>query len=166
MSFLGFGKKNEKSGGASAPILNTGNLRFSSIRVLEANLDGSHEAFQRYYFALYHCSSDDSEAGINILREQLRQKHPELVIQVGDRFVLTGIAAYTALNAYYSALIKDGQFGDEYKKYLSDRLQEINTRSLRSESLPVPIRLTEAQLIHDPQLELLTCVALRNGQVY
>lgn len=141
-----------------------GNLRFMSTSAMERCLDGSEEQFAAYYFSMYHCSPDET-AGINEYREQLRQKFPAKVIQVGKRFVLTGEAAYLALAAYYQALIDCETLKDDFRAYASERLEAITKVHRNSESLHAPIDLTEGQLSQDFRLEFLTCIAISNGQV-
>ncbi|MDR3414814.1 MAG: hypothetical protein P4L83_01390 [Nevskia sp.] len=139
-------------------------LRFASTKALETSLDGSEEAYSRYHFALYQCAPDE-RGGINELRESLRVKYPDRVIQVGRRFVLDGEAAFVALSSYYQALTAAETLSSEYHGYISARLADIKNIHSSSQSLPVPINLTEGQLASDPQLEFLTCVALMRGQV-
>src|SRR5512146_1996 len=99
-------------------------LRFMSTAALERALDGNEERFAAYFFAMYHCSPDES-AGINERREQLRQTFPNKVIPVGQRFVLAGEAAYLALAAYYQALIGCETLTDDFRSYVSERLDAI-----------------------------------------
>jgi hypothetical protein len=139
-------------------------LCFVSTAALERGLDGGEERFAAYYFALYHCSPDEA-AGINERREELRQLFPEKVITVGKHYVLVGEPAYQALAAYYAALVECGTLSDQFRSYAKQRLEEMADTYRRSQSLPVPVDLTEGQLAQDHRLEFLTCVALRNSQV-
>jgi hypothetical protein len=139
-------------------------LSFASTKALEASLNGNEESYNRYYFALYQCSPDE-HAGINSLREELKRKYPDRVIPVGRHFVLDGEAAFIALSSYYEALTSAETLSEDYRKYIADRLGEVKRIHISSQSLPVPINLTEGQLASDPQLEFLTCVALMRGQV-
>ncbi|NYH20093.1 hypothetical protein [Paraburkholderia bryophila] len=141
-----------------------GDLRFMSTAAMERGLDGSEEYFANYFFAIYHCSPDEP-AGINELREQLRQTHPTKVIQVGQRFVLSGQAAYVALASYYQALSACETLKDDSRVYARECLDRVTDVHHQSQSLPVPIDLTEGQLSQDPRLEFFTCVAISNGQV-
>ena len=142
-------------------------LRFFSTASMERGLDGSEERFAKYFFAIYHCSPDEREPPGSVVerREQLRQQFPAKVISVGRRFVLTGHAAWTALAGYYQALALAETLGDDFRAYAKERLDAITVMHRQSQSLPVPVDLTEGQLAHDPRLELLTCIALDNGQV-
>jgi hypothetical protein len=142
-------------------------LRFFSTASMERGLDGNEERFGKYFFAIYHCSPDEREppGGIVERREQLRRQFPDKVIAIGKRFVLTGDAAWTALAGYYQALVVAETLGDDFRAYAKERLDAITIEHRQSQSLPVPIDLTEGQLANDPRLELLTCIALRNGQV-
>lgn len=142
-------------------------LRFFSTASMERGLDGSEERFIKYFFAIYHCSPDDREplGGIVERREQLRRQFPAKVISIGRRFVLTGDAAWTALAGYYKALVLAETLGDDFRAYAKERLDAITTMHRQSQSLPVPVDLTEGQLANDSRLELLTCIALHNRQV-
>jgi hypothetical protein len=139
-------------------------LRFMSTATLESGLDGSEERFAIYFFAIYHCSPDEP-AGINERREELRRAFPGKVIPFGKRFVLAGEAAYLALAAYYKALAVCETLTDDFRSYASQRLDEITGAHRDSQSLPIPIDLTEGQLSQDRRLEFLTSVAISNGQV-
>ncbi len=141
-----------------------GELRFLSTAALERGLDGGEDRFARYFFAIYHCSPDEP-SGISDLREQLKLKYPSKAAPVGQRFVLLGEAAFTALAAYYQALSEAESLSDEYRAHSKERLAEITELHQNSQSLPVPVDMTEGQLAQDKRLEFLTCLALRNGQV-
>jgi hypothetical protein len=54
---------------------------------------------------------------------------------------------------------------DEMRAYWKERFDETIERNRASQSLPVPIDLTEGQLAHDSRMEFLTCIALLQGQV-
>lgn len=142
-----------------------GDLCFLSTAALERGLDGSEERFVDYFFAIYHCSPNEP-AGINERREQLRRQFPDNVIKVGMRFVLTGEAAYQALGGYYHALMLAETLSDDFRIYAKNRLDEITKVHKNSQSLPIPINFLEGELANDSQLELLTCIAIRNGQVF
>ncbi len=141
-----------------------GDLRFVSTATLERGLDCSKERFAAYFFAIYHCSPDEP-TGINERREQLRQAFPTKVTPDGNHFVLAGEAAYLALAAYYQALIICETLTDDFRSYARERLEEITNVHRNSQSLSIPIDLTEGQLSQDPRLEFLTCIAIYNGQI-
>jgi hypothetical protein len=141
-----------------------GNLRFISTAKLEILLDGSCEKFEQYFFAIYHCSYGE-ESGIKERREQLAEFYPNNVIKVGEYFVLDGEAAYSALSSYYLALIQAETLSEEYRDYIKGRLEEVASAHRVSQSLPVPINLTEGQLANDKQMEMLACIAIGNGQI-
>ena len=144
-----------------------GTLVFHTIAALERGLDGSEERFSAYYFAIYQCGPDEHKPGsINERREQLRKQFPDKVTSVGTRFVLVGQPAWLALAAYYQAVMGCETLSDHFRAYAKERLDDCTKSHRESQSLPVPIDLTEGQLASDPRLEFLTCVALRNGQVY
>lgn len=141
-----------------------GNLRFISTAKLEQELDGSYEKFYEYFFAIYHCSYAEN-SGIKERREELAKFYPTNVIKVGEYFVLDGEAAFSALTSYYLALIQAETLSQEYRDYIQERLEEITTAHKASQSLPIPINLTEGQLANDKRMEMLTCIAIGNGQV-
>jgi hypothetical protein len=140
------------------------NLVFYSTSALERGLDGGEDRFAAYYFAIYHCAPTE-DGGINDLRKKLRREFPDKAVPVGRHFVLFGHPAFVALTAYYHALAQLETFGDDFRAYAAERVQAITDAHKNSQSLPVPVDLGEGQLNHDPRLELLTCIALRNGQV-
>lgn len=141
-----------------------GNLRFISTKAMERRLDGSDERFAEYFFAIYHCSPDES-AEINDYREQLRQQFPERATLVGKYFVLDGEPAFRALSAYYHAMQNATTLSDEFREYMGECLERVTEKHRKSQALLVPINLLEGQLAHDPRLEFLTCVAIENGQI-
>jgi hypothetical protein len=139
-------------------------LAFYSTAALERGLDGGEDRFAAYYFALYHCSPDEP-AGINELRERLAHDFPTKVVTFGQRYVLTGEPAFIALTAYHHGIADAETLSKEFRAYSAERVREITERHRRSQSLPIPIDMTEGQLAQDFQLEYLTCIAIRNGQV-
>ncbi|MBT8534943.1 hypothetical protein G6725_02830 [Polynucleobacter paneuropaeus] len=141
-----------------------GNLRFVSTASLERGLDGSYETFYEYFFAIYHCSYAE-DSSIKERRLELSKTYPKNVVMVGDYFVLTGEAAYQALRAYYYTLTITDTLSEEYREYIAKRLEDLTTAHKASQSLPIPIDLTEGQLANDKQMELLTCIAIGNGQI-
>ena len=141
-----------------------GNLRFVSTASLERGLDGSYETFYEYFFAIYHCSYAE-DSGIKQRRLDLSKTYPKNVVEVGDYFVLTGEAAYQALSAYYYTITLTETLSEEYKGYMAMRLEEVTSAHKASQSLPIPVDLTEGQLANDKHMELLTCIAIGNGQI-
>ncbi len=139
-------------------------LVFSSTVALEQALDGSDEAFHRYFHALYNCSPD-SDNTINQHRQRLHEEYPEKAVPVGQYFVLWGEAAVKSLRSYYSELVANESLSDDFRGYANGRLQAIELRHLTSQGLSVPIDLSEGQLSKDDYLDFYTCVALSNGQV-
>ena len=139
-------------------------FKFTSTKALEQMLNGADENYMRYYFALYQCSPDEL-GGINDLREQLRIQHPDKAIPVGRYFILVGEPAFIALNSYYHALAAAETLSESYRGYVARCIDNIKTKHDRSQGLPVPIDLTEGELAHDDELELLTCTAIMRGQV-
>jgi len=141
-----------------------GNLRFVCTKTLENELDGSENKFEDYFFALYGCSHKVNW-GISELREQLAAKHPNNVIRVGNFFVLDGESAYIALSTYYKALIDASDISEDFCEYFKERLEEITSKHNKSQSLPIPINLTEGELSYDSRVEVFTSIALNYGQV-
>lgn len=141
-----------------------GNLRYISTVNLEQELDGSYDKFNEYFFAIYHCSYAEV-SGIKERREELANFYPNNVIKVGEYFVLDGEAAFSALTSYYLALIQAETLSDEYRDYIAERLEEVTSAHKASQSLRIPINLTEGQLANDRKMEFLTCIAIGNGQI-
>jgi len=139
-------------------------LVFASTSALEQELDGSEETFRRYFFALYHCSPDEKN-DLNARRESARQQYPTKAVEVGRRFVLVGEAAFQIVSAYYQALALHGN-PDAFREYAGRHHDAILRKHRSSQSLPVPIDLTEGQLSADLDLEFYACLALSNGQVF
>lgn len=139
-------------------------LVFASTTALEQALDGSERAFQRYFFALYHCSPDEDN-DLNTRRTSVQQHYPAKTVKVGRRFVLEGEAAFQVVSAYYQALALHGT-PDAFREYAERRHEVILRKHRSSQSLPVPVDLTEGQLCADPDLDFFACLALSNGQVF
>ncbi|GLS93882.1 hypothetical protein [Piscinibacter gummiphilus] len=139
-------------------------LVFASTVALEQALDGSDAAFERYYFALYHCGPEERN-DLNVRRTGVQQQFPDKSVRVGSKFILVGEAAFQVVSAYYQALALHGS-PEDFRDYASRRHDEIVRRHRVSQSLPVPIDLTEGQLCADPALDFYVCLALSNGQVF
>lgn len=139
-------------------------LVFASITALESGLDGSDEAYSRYYFALYHCTPDE-DAGINNLRRTLREQYPNNAVSVGRHFVLWGEPAYQALRSYYYALSIEESVSEEFHAYAKAKQQSVEQRHNSSQALPVPVDLSEGQLSADEMLDFYACLALSNEQI-
>jgi len=155
--------------GAVAPVASSDvkreRLVYASTVSLERALDGSRDAFYKYFFAVYHCSPDE-DAGINTLREQLRAENPPDAVEVGDYFVLWGPSAFQALSWYYTALTKAESLPEKFREHATIRLAEITRKHEASQTLPHPVGLSEGQLSDDPTLNFYTCLALSNEQVF
>lgn len=162
MGIFGWGAKATRVERASPG--SAGNLHFMSTKALEQNLDGSDESFKRYFFAIYHCDPDEL-SGTKGLRDELRAQFPVMSTDIGRYFILAGAAAYRALAAYHEACIDTDTLPDEFREYMRERLSAITDKYNKSQSLPVPIDLTEGQLSNDERLAFLTCIALSNGQI-
>ena len=137
-------------------------LVFASTYALERALDGSDEAFQRYFFALYHCSPEEPN-DLNARRANVQKLYPEKAVKVGAQFVLVGEAAFQVVSAYYQALAVNSS-PEAFREYANRRHEVILGKHRSSQSLPVPVDLTEGQLCADPDLDFYTCLALSNGQ--
>jgi len=162
MSLFNFGRKTPPAAGtlASQPL----HLLFASTAALERALDGTDDTYLRYYFAIYHCSPDES-AGINRYREQLRQSNPASAAPVGRHFVLWGPEAFKALTFYYELLAAAETLPDDFREHAKQRLSEIAHKHQISQRLEVPIDLSEGQLCDDPALTFYACLALDNRQI-
>ena len=157
-------QRDTKSSATLGTSKTSSNLVFYSTAALERGLDGGDDRYSDYIFAIYHCRPDES-AGINDRRSELRRKYPTKVLEMDGHFVLVGEAAYQALAAYYQALAMCETLSEDYRAYANERLQQITSTHRDSQSLPIPIDLTEGQLSQDHRLEFLTCLAISNGQV-
>jgi len=140
-------------------------LRFYSTRSLERRLDGSEERYAIFFYSIYHCMPDEP-SGVNERRNAVRQQFPDKSIQINERqFVLVGVPAFQVISAYYQALIACDTLSDDYRAYKKEHLQMVQQAHQDSQSLPVPIDLTEGQLAHDERVERYACIALRNRQI-
>jgi len=149
-------------GRQKAQLSERSRLQFASTAALERALDGTDEWYERYYFALYHCSPDEP-AGINERRAELRCLFPEKAIAIGRHFVLSGEPAFLALSAHYQALVKAETLPEEYRAHAQRRHDAISEMHRKSQNLSVD--LTEGQLSNDPELDFYACMALLNGQI-
>jgi hypothetical protein len=141
----------------------TPNLLFASIPALERALDGTDEAFERYYFALYHCPPDENNQ-FNAFRDRVSKSHPNDTVSVGTRYVLWGEAAFEVVSHYYSSLAEVAT-PDEFRTYAKRRLNEIVRIYQISRNFPEPIDISEGQLSADKELEFFACLALGNKQI-
>jgi len=139
-------------------------LQFASTAALERALDGTDEWYERYFFALYHCSPDE-QAELNERRKEMRRAYPDKVTEVGRHFVLCGEPAFLVLSAYYQALVKAETLPEDFRNYAQRRHDTIVDIHRKSQRLPVPIDLTEGQLSNDTELYFFACLALSNGQI-
>jgi hypothetical protein len=144
------------------------NLIFYSTADLERDLDGTEQRFADYFFAIYRCSPDKfgPEDGVNEHRNNLRDQFPAKAIAIGNRFILIGQPAWLALAAYYQSLTLQAPPRDDFRAYAKERLDEITKAHRDSQSLAIPIDLSEGQLAGDRRMEFLTRVALSNGQIF
>jgi len=138
-------------------------LHFYSTAVMERGFDGTEDSFARFYWAIYNCSPAEP-AGINDRREQLREKYPDKAVAVGQRFVLFGDAAYQALGGFYRAM-ETGHAQEAQRKYYGLQFERLKDIHEKSQSLPIPIDLSEGQLAHDEKLEFLACLAISKGHI-
>jgi len=73
-------------------------LDYLSPKDLEAIM-GDDEGYRRYFYSLYRFSPDEDN-DFNRRRAETSKKYPELVLDVGGYFVLTGQAACDILSTY------------------------------------------------------------------
>ncbi len=148
-----------------SPDPNFDRLRFYSTAAMERGLDGSEATFERFFYSIYHCMPDEP-SGVSERREALRKQYPDKSIRINDRrFVLIGVPAFQVLAAYYQALIGADTLSEDYRAYQKEHLELLQQKHHDSQTLPVPIDLTEGQLAHDERVERYACIALRNRQI-
>jgi hypothetical protein len=121
----------------------------------------TEEDFKRYYYSLYRCLPNEKN-DFNNRRNQIRIKYPELVILFGNYFVLTGNAACEVLSTYYYSLSLLEDYNDEEKNYYIERYETVKEKHRKSQSLDVPINLTEGQLGTDNNIEFYVKEAVIN----
>ncbi len=119
-------------------------IEYKSPKDQEAELQ-TEEDFHRYFFSLYRCSPTERNE-FNNRRNQVRIKYPKMVIPFGSNFILTGQAAYEIMSAYYYSLSLVEGYTKEEKNYYFGRYESVKLMYEKSQSLPVPINLTEGQL--------------------
>jgi hypothetical protein len=140
-------------------------LRFNSTAALERGLDGSEERFATYLFSIYHCMPDEL-SDTNARREELRRQYPNKSVKINERrFVLVGVPAFQIISAYFQALISCETLSDDYRAYKQEHLALVERKHTDSQSLPIPIDLTEGQLAHDERVERYARIALLNRQI-
>ena len=135
-------------------------LEYMSPKEQEAELR-TEEDFIRYYYSLYRCLPNEKN-DFNNRRNQIRIKYPELVIPFGNYFVLTGNAACEILSTYYYSLSLLEDYNDEEKNYYIERYETVKEKHRKSQSLEVPINLTEGQLGTDNKIEFYVKEAVIN----
>ncbi len=135
-------------------------LEYMSPKEQEAELR-TEEDFKRYYYSLYRCLPNEKN-DFNNRRNQIRIKYPELVILFGNYFVLTGNAACEVLSTYYYSLSLLEDYNDEEKNYYIERYETVKEKHRKSQSLDVPINLTEGQLGTDNNIEFYVKEAVIN----
>lgn len=126
-------------------------LEYKSPKELESEI-GSEEDFNNYFYSLYRCYPYESNEFVN-RRNKIKDKYPELVVPVGNNFVLTGQAAYEILSAYYysQSLVED--YEEDVKNYYFKRYEQVKETHETTQSLLVKIDLTEGQLGTDKDFE-------------
>jgi hypothetical protein len=135
-------------------------LEYKSPKEQEVEIN-SNEDFNKYFFSLYRCMPNE-ECDLNTRRNKLRIKHPELVIPVGDNFVLTGQAACEILSAHYYSLSLVEDYEEDVKKYYFKRYETVKDVHNRAKSLPIPMDLTEGQLGTDRDFDFYIKEAIVN----
>ena len=119
-------------------------LEYKSPKELESEIS-SDEDFHKFFYTLYRCPPYERN-DFNHRRNQIRIKFPELVIPVGNNFILVGEAAYEILSTYYYSRSLIEEYDEGVKKYYFKRYEQVKEIHKESQSLPVKIDLTEGQL--------------------
>ena len=126
-------------------------LEYKSPKEQEAEI-GNEEDFNNYFYGLYRCLPNE-KCEFNTRRNQIRIKHPELVIPIGNNFVLTGQAAYEILSVYYYSQSLMEDYEEDVKKYYFKRYEDVKKAHENAQSLRIAIDLTEGQLGTDRDFE-------------
>jgi len=138
-------------------------LYYYSPKDLESSI-GDDEDYRRYFYSLYRCSPDEDN-DFNRRRNEIADKYPELVVYVGDYFVLTGQAACEILSTYYYSLSIIDDYDRQTKDYYFGRYESVLSYHQRTQSLPFPIILTEGQLGTDSNIGALIHEAVLCGML-
>jgi len=117
-------------------------LEYKSPKAQEAELS-SDEDFNKYFYSLYRCMPYE-QCEFNDRRNEIKEKYPNLVIPVGNNFVLTGVAACEILSVYYYSLSLIEEYDEDVKKYYFKRYETVKEAHETSQSLEID--LTEGQL--------------------
>jgi len=127
-------------------------LEYKSPKQLESEI-ANEEDFHNYFYSLYRCLPNERNE-FNNRRNQIRIKYPELVIPIGDNFVLTGQAAYEILSVYYYSQSLVEEHEEDVKKYYIKRFEQVKESHELTQSLKVKIDLTEGQLGTDKDFDM------------
>lgn len=112
-------------------------LDYSSPKDLESSM-GDDEDYRRYFYSLYRCSPDEDN-DFNRRRAEIAQKYPELVLDVGEYFVLTRQAACEILTTYYYSLSIIDDYDRQTRDYYFGRYEGVLSFHQRTQSLAIPI---------------------------
>ena len=135
-------------------------LEYKSPKELESEIS-SDEDFYKFFYSLYRCLPNERN-DFNNRRNQIRIKYPELVIPVGNNFILIGEAAYEILTAHFYSLSLIVECEEDVKKYYFKRYEQVKEIHKQSQSLPVKIDLTEGQMGTDKDFEFYIKQAVLN----
>ena len=138
-------------------------LDYLSPKDLEASM-GDDEGYRRFFYSLYRCQPDEAN-DFNRRRFLIAEKYPALVIDVGDYFILTGQAACEILSTHYYSLSIIEDYDQKIKDYYFGRYEEVLSFHQRTQSLPIPINLTEGQLGTDSNIGALIHEAVLHGML-
>ncbi len=125
---------------------------YKSPSLLESSIF-TEDDYRKFHFALYGCAPDE-EGGINERRREISIKYPEKTVPCGRYFILTGVAAFEALSAFYYSIHLVETLPEDLRAYYLERFEQIKEMHQRSQSLPVPIDLTEGQFGTDKRMEI------------
>jgi hypothetical protein len=126
---------------------------------IERNI-ATEQDYRELHYAIYCCSPDD-QGGINQRRTELSIKYPDKIVPCGQYFILTGVAAAEALTAFYYSVHLEDSLPEELRDYYFNRYQTVKEMHEKSQSLPVPIDLTERQFATDKRMELYVTEAIQ-----
>jgi len=138
-------------------------IDYLSPKDLEASM-GDDEGYRRYFYSLYRCPPDEVN-DFNRRRVSIAEKYPAFVIDVGDFFILTGQAACEILSTHYYSMSIIEDYDQKIKDYYFGRYEEVLSFHQRTQSLPIPINLTEGQLGTDSNIGALIHEAVLHGML-
>ena len=135
-------------------------LEYKSPKEQESEIS-SDEDFNKYFYSLYRCMPYE-KCEFNTRRNKIRLKYPDLVIPIGNNFILTGQAACNILSVYYYSLSLIEDYEEDVKRYYFKRYERVIKAHEDAKSLLIGIDLTEGQLGTDRDFEFYIKEAVLN----